>query len=393
MIINKHYKLSNDKIEGDILSANINKRREKIYYNILNFNAQKINNGVFAENILRISLNAINLNHLSKNHPHVDIAILNEIPGIVKKNEIISVKSSISKGTGVGKVISDTKSIRLESMFSYILYANSNYELTYERSYFNPKDILNKSIIKAYENGNKNYKEILNVVTYYLMFKNKMEFENDLNSDVDILLKLSNTNKSEYKNIDLKFGTYKEYRIEVLKRLLKLDSPISLGIIYLEGEGDNLTCVINKTNSINVSRYWENLVDIWIGRASEAGVDLKDFFEGKSKYLRAKDINKLFGIDSFPVEIKITIGSYRPEFELFSDIDKENKLKKRTELKTNKLYVATQFKDANFGEEEEEVNSFFIDTIDTLEENPKLIKKFTDFLKFIKSPPKLDKWW
>lgn len=380
----KHYRLSDDKIEGDILSSYIRKRREKIYYNILNFNAQNLNNGVFAENILRLSLNAINLNHLSKNHPHVDIAIINEIPGIVEKKEIISVKSSIRKGTGIGKVIADTKAIKLESMFSYILYAHSNYELTYERSYFNSKTILNDSIKKAYENGNKNYKEILNVVTYYLMFKNKEEFEKDFYNDINILI---NTDISEFKNkrsVNLKFGTYGQYRFSVLRRLSNLDSPISLGIIYLEENEGDITCVINKTNSIKLNKYWERLVDIWLDN---------DYFEGKSKYLRLKDVNMLFGISTFPIEIKISIGDYVPSREEVSDIDKIQKSKKRAELRTNKLYVATQFKDASFGDKEEEVNDFFIDTIDTLEENPNLITKFSNFLKVLKSPPKVNKWW
>lgn len=380
----KHYKLSDDKIEGDILSTSINRRREKIYYNILNFNAQRINNGVYAENILRLSLNAINLNHLSKNHPHVDIAVINEIPDIVEKNEIISVKSSISKVTTPGKVISDTKAIKLESMFSYILYANSNYELTYERSYFNSKNILNDSIKKAYENGNKNYKEILNVVTYYSMFKNKEEFEKDFYNDINILIA---TDSSVFKNkedVNLKFGTYGQYRFAVLRRLSNLNSPISLGIIYLEDIEDDLTCVIRKTNTIKVNKYWERLVDIWINN---------DFFEGKSKYLRLKDINILFGVSGFPIEIKISIGDYKPDREDIPDSDKIERSKKRSDLRTKKLYVATQFKDASFGDKEEEVNSYFIDTIDTLEEDPNLITKFSNFLKGVKSPPKVNKWW
>jgi hypothetical protein len=80
------YKLSDVVDAGDIISVNINRNKTKLYYNIQNFKAQSENNGVYAENILRVLLDAVNLNQLHKNHPHVDIAIVNEIPGVAQKN-------------------------------------------------------------------------------------------------------------------------------------------------------------------------------------------------------------------------------------------------------------------------------------------------------------------
>jgi hypothetical protein len=81
---------------------------------------------------------------------------VNEIPGVAQKNEIISVKSSIKKSTKLSKVITDTKSIQLESMFSYILFADSNYELSYDKNYFKHKSLLNEGINKIKVSENKN---------------------------------------------------------------------------------------------------------------------------------------------------------------------------------------------------------------------------------------------
>ncbi len=393
-MIKRSYKLSDEKKEGDVISTNIFKRRSKIFSNMKNFYAQSINNGIFAENILRQTLDGVNLNHLSKNHPHVDLAIVNPIEGFSQKNEIISVKSSISKKPTLSSVMRDTKSIKLESMFSYILFANSNYELNYERDYFNSKSLLKSGIdlIKKIEKSsnedliskvgdNKDFKAVLNTTIYYLLFKNKAEEKDNYYEDI---IKISN---NDYK---LKHGSYSSYRIAVLRRIVFLKSPISLGAIYMKEE-DGLTCYIKKTNPIPLNRYWEDLVNIWLD---------EEFFESdKVKYLDLNLVKQLFGIpggSDFPIEIKISIGDYAPDQidnTGLSDYDKIEIANKKADKTTKKLYISTKFKDADFGDKDDEVNDFFLKSIDMIEDNPNLVTKFNNFVSVLENPPKLKKWW
>lgn len=393
-MIKKSYKLSDSKKDGDLISSNIFRRKDKIYYNIKNFSAQSANNGIFAENILRLTLDGVNLNHLSKNHPHVDIAIVNPIDGFAEKNEIISVKSSISRNPTLSSVLRDTKSIKLESMFSYVLFANSNYELNYERDFFNANKLLKIGInlIKKNETRdnedfiskvgkNKDYKAVVNTTLYYLIFKNKAEEANNYLQDI---IEISNGDPT--KGYNLKHSSYSNYRIAVLRRISQLKSPISLGAIYIKDE-DGLTCYIHKTNPIPLSRYWEELVKIWLD---------EEFFDfDVQKYLDLNLVKRLY-TDGFPVEIKISIGDYNPEkadYSKLSDVEKIELANKKAEKRTKKLYVATKFKDADFGENDEEVNKFFLKSIDIMEDNPKLVKNFTNFISTLENPPKLKKWW
>lgn len=377
----KHYKLSDEVISGDIISSNIIRRKEKLYHNIKNFSSQKTNDGINAENILRLVLDGVNLNHLSKNHPHVDIAIINPIEGFAQKNEIISVKSSIKSKPTLSNLISDTKSIKLESMFSYIVFANSNYELNYEKMFFSPKKLLVDSIRKLKQSKKKHFKEVVNLVAYYIMFKNQSDEQINFDKDLDSICNDS---------FDLIHGKYNYYRMQVLRRLVYLDNPISLGGVYLQ-RNEELTCVIKKTIPIKLNKYWEKLVDIWLD---------EDFFESEAvKYLTLPLVKDLFGIsqrDDFPIEVSISFGDYVPSGEDFTGLSDREKIeiaKKRAEKRTNKLYVATKFKDANFGENEEEVNKFFLKSIDMIEDNPKVIKKFSNFVSTLENPPKLTNWW
>ena len=377
----KHYKLSDEVISGDIISSNIIRRKEKLYHNIKNFSSQKTNDGINAENILRLVLDGVNLNHLSKNHPHVDIAIINPIEGFAQKNEIISVKSSIKAKPTLSNLISDTKSIKLESMFSYIVFANSNYELNYEKMFFSPKKLLVDSIRKLKQSKKKHFKEVVNLVAYYIMFKNQSDEQINFDKDLDSICNDS---------FDLIHGKYNYYRMQVLRRLVYLDNPISLGGVYLQ-RNEELTCVIKKTIPIKLNKYWEKLVDIWLD---------EDFFESEAvKYLTLPLVKDLFGIsqrDDFPIEVSISFGDYAPSGEDFTGLSDREKIeiaKKRAEKRTNKLYVATKFKDANFGENEEEVNKFFLKSIDMMEDNPKVIKKFSNFVSTLENPPKLTNWW
>jgi hypothetical protein len=155
--------------------------------------------------------------------------------------------------------------------------------------------------------------------------------------------------------------------------LVSFGVPISLGAIFVKGE----TCFISKTKSINIGRYWENLLNIWID---------KDFFDSKAvKYLRLEQVKKLFGIpenEEFPIKIEISIGDYSiisNDSEL-SDGERLDKYKKMAKSKTRKLYVMTKFKDANFGDNQSDVNNLFLKTIDVLKKNPSRIKKFNDFI-------------
>jgi len=99
------YNLNNQPNLQDPVSVSIFKHRNQLYKNILRFRGQSQNNGIFAEEIFRLVTDAINLNQLYKNHPHVDLAIVKEIPGVAEKNEIISVKSSIGKSSALSSAI------------------------------------------------------------------------------------------------------------------------------------------------------------------------------------------------------------------------------------------------------------------------------------------------
>ncbi len=369
-----HYKLSSRKKPGDLISYYIYKRRRKIFYNIKNFAAQPENNGVFAENILRLILDGVNLNHISKNHPHVDIAIKNAVPGIVKSDEVISVKSSTRTRPTLASVISDSKAIKLESMFSYILYANSNYGLDYQTKYFKPKQLLKQGIDVA-SKGNGAYREVVNLILYYVMYKNAETYKTDFEND---LATLTTTPDKIDENIKLTHGVYGAYRFRVLRRIALLENPISLGVVYLEGRDTDLTCVIKKTNDIKVSRYWEDLISIWLD---------EDYFSSSAtKYLREDKVKELFkisSVDDFPIEIKISIDTFEPKEEStegMTDVEKREAEKTKTRIRSDKLYVATKFKDADFDTREDDVNSYFLRAIDLLEQKPRLITKFNQFI-------------
>ena len=106
----KSYKLSDDVIAGDKLSENITKGKSYLYEIIKNFSSSNDNNGFFAEEIIRVAFNAVNLNNLYRNHPTVDIGIIDPIEGIVEEREIISIKSSIKSKTNTLAILKDSKS-------------------------------------------------------------------------------------------------------------------------------------------------------------------------------------------------------------------------------------------------------------------------------------------
>ncbi len=367
----KYYK------RDDKIAYNVYHRKNKLFYNIKSFARQPENNGIFAENILRLILDGVNLNHLSKNHPHVDIAVINEIPGVAKQNEVISVKSSTRQRPTLASVIGDSKAIKLESMFSYILYADSDYRIDYQEKYFKPKQLLKNAISAVYDN--ERYREAINIVLYYLFFKNESRYKSDFDDDLKIISQLSEHSEESRKrvngrviykeeDIDLAFGQYSDYAWKIVKKIAVLNNPISLGVVYLENRDNNLTCVIKKTNDIKVSRYWQDLVEIWI--------DESHFASSATKYLNESKVKELFKIndvDDFPIEIRISIDGY---VGLESSVDPKTR--------TDKLYIATKFKDAEFKDNEPQVNNFFLKAINILERRPVLVRRFNDFIKTLK---------
>ena len=176
---------------------------------------------------------------------------------------------------------------------------------------------------------------------------------------------------------NLKFGDYKSYRFSVLRELTKLSAPISLGVAYIDGKSEELTYVIKKTNDVPLNRYWEDLVEIWLKDSN--------FESEKEKYLRLSSIKNLFEIkadDDLPIEIRISIGDFKLDDIDYSKLSKtelNNLSKRKVDNKAKKLYVATRFQDADFQERQDEVDDYFIDTIDKLEDNPNLIDNFLDF--------------
>lgn len=384
------YKLSDDVAKADDpISYNVLSKRNRIYDAMKNFYMQSQNNGVYAENILRITLDGVNLNHLYKNHPHVDIAIptiAKTVEGVTQPNEIISVKSSITKNTTLAKVLSDTKSIKLESVFSYVVFASSNYELKYEKEFYVAKSLYNLgfSLIKKDSKNssvseigeNKDYKAVLNTTLYYLLLKNNEgEKENYINDIIEI------SNSEPGSNYSLTHGSYSSYRIGVLRRISRLDAPISLGAVYLRGEKNDLACYIHKTNPIPLGRYWEDIVSIWL-----TGKNDKSFFDFKSeKYLDFGLVKKLYNIEGreFPVKIKISIDGFVPKKSDYSGKTEDEKVeirKQQAENKTAKLYAATKLQYADFKGKDKEINDFFLKSIDVLEKQPSLITNFNQFI-------------
>jgi len=180
----------------------------------------------------------------------------------------------------LAKLVLTTKAIKLESMFSYVLFAHSNFDIHFRVEYPNPQKILKKGRLIMSSGSNKDYKAMINTTLYYLF----NEVDNVENGYEEDMTKISN---GDYDNLE--FGDYKSYRFSVLRELTKLSAPISLGVAYIDGKViDDLTYVVKKTNDVPLNRYWEDLVEIWL--------DTGNFGSDKEKYLRLDSIKKLFKI-------------------------------------------------------------------------------------------------
>lgn len=368
----KIYKLSDDVITGDKLSENIYIGRKILYSDIKNFSAQSANNndsGSYAENIITTIFGGGNLNHLSKNYAHFDVAIVDEIEGIVKEDEIISVKCSYNF-KNVRNILQNTKAIKLNSVFPYLLSAISDFSFISDRSNFSSNNLINigTSICKNYKKVN--FEKVINVTLYYLIFKNNVKEIDNYTSDINNMLG---------GEINLKYGTYIDYETKVKKEIDLLDSPISIATVHIDNtnlDSDEITCVINKTNTIELRNYWYGLIKIW----SDEEYYLKP---SDNQYLKYGEIKNLFNLekDGFPIQISVSIGSYSIEKVNVSDEERIKGIKDINRGRVSKLKTASKLNDADFGKYNNEIVKTFNQIIDDLIKNPSKILKYQEFIK------------
>lgn len=423
----KSYKLSDNVISNDKLSINIHKsdeRKESLYDNIKRFSTAAENTGSYSEEIIRILFDGIDLNKLNKNNPNVDVAVVKPIEGVVENREIISIKSSISK-TNVIDVLNTSKSIKIESLMSYILYANSNYDITYQNKHF--RSLLRQGLDLCI-GVDVDYRKVMNTTLYYLFFKNNKDEEENYINDIKLIIDLTlnkpnqkdlepleNALKDLYKeynsindeeeklefeniikekqkeigriNFTLTHGDYKDYNTQVLEKLIALDTPVSLCTVYIKGKGtDDITCVINKTKAIKLNYFWLQILKVWCD---------KGYFnaknpEGKSitKYLNSSEVIEIFApsssevdktttSDAFPIQIEIGIGDFKGK-ELTIDQKKVKNDDMVDRYQTFSKYIDTDFKSYN-----KLVNRTMSKIIGDLEKDPSKILKYEEFRKRI----------
>ena len=367
----KNYKLSDPLIPGDKISENMSRRRKLLYYNIKNFSqvSAKANDGTYAENIIRILFGGGNLNHLNRNYAHVDVAIIDPIEGVVEEDEIISIKCTYDYKT-VPDILSNTEAIKLNSVFSYVLNAISDFKFIHNRKNFSSKVLIEVGIEICKQYKKVDFVKVINATLYYLIFKNNVDELENYKSDINKILS---------KKDDLKYGTYEYYNSNVKKEVDYLDSPISIGTVHIDNKSrdtDDVICVINKTKGIPLSKYWYNLIKIW----SDEKYYLKPV---KSQYLTYGHITKLFNLDKkgFPIQVKIGTGSYMIDKSDETDEDKIKNTKEKNRGKILKLKTASKLNDADFGKYNNDIVKTFNYMIEDLEDNPSKILKYQEFIK------------
>jgi len=367
----KSYKLSDELIPGDKLSENIYRRRKILYSDIKNFSAQSSTNndgGSCAENIITKVLGGGNLNHLNRNYAHFDVAVIDEIEGVVKEDEIISVKCSYNYKS-IADILKNTKAIKLDSIFPYVLAAIKNFTHISDRTNFSSKNLIEigTSISKKYKNVD--FEKVINVTLYYLIFKNNKNELDNYSSDIKNMLD---------GEINLTYGTYINYETASKKEIDNLDSPISIATVHIDNKniGNDITCIINKTNSIPLKTYWNEIIKIWS--------DKKYYLRtSKGQYLTYGDIENLFKLDKsgFPIQINVSTGSYSIEAVNSTEEEKIKDVKAVNRGRISKLKTASKLNDADFGKYNNEIIKTFNDMIDDLEENPSKILKYQEFIK------------
>lgn len=442
----KSYKLSDNVISNDKLSINIHKsdeRKESLYDNIKRFSTAAENTGSYSEEIIRILFDGIDLNKLNKNNPNVDVAVVKPIEGVVENREIISIKSSISK-TNVIDVLNTSKSIKIESLMSYILYANSNYDITYQNKHF--RSLLRQGLDLCI-GVDVDYRKVMNTTLYYLFFKNNEDEEenyfNDIRFIIDLTLNptkpkdlepLENALKDLYKeyetlfgisygstksenddenkdddrkeeklefenrikekqkaigrfNFTLTHGDYKDYNTQVLEKLIALDTPVSLCTVYIKGKGtDDITCVINKTKAIKLNYFWLQILKVWCD---------KGYFnaknpDGKSitKYLNSSEVIEIFAPSSLEGDKITTSDAFPIQIEIgigsfkAKELNVDQKKVKNDDM-VDRYQTFSKYIDTDFKSYNKLVNRTMSKIIGDLEKDPSKILKYEEFRKKI----------
>lgn len=337
---------------GKLLAKNILEKKHLMVGSIRKFAKQQINDGIHSENIIRLLLDGVNLNHFHKNHPYVDIGIVpgQSIPGITVPEEIISIKSTI-KFKNISQLLSWSKSIKIESLFSYLMFAFHGYD-DYTDSPFSPVSLLKNvnTQLKDVNLSQEDYKIIINIVIYYIMFENNKNNINNLYEDIN--------NIFINKEFNITFGNYIEYVNKIDSELEKLKTPISLGIVYINPDNEN-EVIFDKTNPIELIDFWHKVLDEWC--------DKKYFGTEVVKYLKMDSLSKIFNLENeqFPIKISINASNYKYEY---------------SRNRVDRAYVSTKLKDADFQDKESEVLNMFSREIGILSKKPYLITKFNDFI-------------
>jgi hypothetical protein len=376
----------NIKSNFDSFSKDISARKIHKEDGLSLFTTKRQNEGIFAENITRIIFKGENLNHFTKNHPYVDVAVMEPMTigegkseeVITKKNELISVKSTLEYST-VASVLRDTKAIKFDSLVTYLIYAYNLYRKTSQP--FSVGEI-QKGVAK-YLNKRENNPEftqyhykgfIILILQHIIRFaKNPTElnpFEVALIRDIERFL----TGKISEKNIKRRYGKIKT-------EIRKLTYPISLSIIFigkptiesdspLEGvEGKHILNVY-KTNSIPLGKFFFNVMNKWIDN-EYFGYKSKKTGKLVEKYLNMEDIIEVYQAKKgnlFPTKIHIDLSD-------FGGKEKGNERKR--------LYVATALKDGYYGKSEEEEKEILDSILKLIKKLEKDKIKIDDFKKFL----------
>jgi len=375
-------------VENDQLLEIIEKKKHKLLKEIRGFDydkGNKYNTGVHSENIVRLLFDAVNLNHFQKNHPNVDIGVIKPIHGITKNKEVISVKSSISKTTPNG-VLTDSKAIKLESLFSYLLFSYYNYSEKLKK-YDEPENVDVKTIkqvekkghtpqmmlrdaseiIRRSTNGDFDYyKPMMNIITYHLITTRKRG--SDFHSDIKNLSLIEDETKIN--DLMLSNGVkYSDALIYLNQEISKLTTPISIAVVYLPNYKEKGTTVtITKSKDLPLNIFWEKLLDKWCNKKYFNIFGKND--ERVVKYLNGEEFKEIFG--DWIVEINISTGNYqyrhKPE-------------------KVSRMYISNQLRDNRFGDttkEERDALDVISKTIDTLSKDPSMVTRFKEFLHKIR---------
>ncbi len=336
------------------------------------FKSNRKNEGIFAENIIRNIFNGENLNHFTKNHPYVDIAVIEPIDGVTIKNELISVKSTLEYKS-IGNILKDTKAIKFDSLITFLIYA---YNL--EKNISHPFSISEIQIgLRKWLTDRKLTQEQY-IGVYYLILDSILNYSNNYSENTlkefehEIMYSIENYLSGE---LDIK-----DIKDSVTTEIKKLNSkyPVSLSIAFLgDDESSNINVefgdvdplnILNvyKTKTLPLGDFFLSVMEKWADSNYFGAKNIND--EYVTKYLTYDDISNVFNTNIqnlFPTKIHIDLTSFEGK-------DKGNERKR--------LYVATQLKNGYFDEYEEEILNSFQKMLKELEKDPSKIKKYKQFL-------------